>query len=71
MSTGTRRQSIKSTQSSRDTNRTTQVRANTEHTSTRSNQRALAAGTPTGNQTAVEGVDALAEDVVVRVGHHH
>lgn len=67
----TRRQPIQPTKTSRDTNRPAKISPNPQHASSRSNQRSLAARTAAGDQSAVQRVHALPEDMVIRVGHHH
>lgn len=52
-----------------DADRTSYISANTYHASPGSDQGAFAAGTSAGDKLAVERVDGLAEDVVIRVGH--
>lgn len=67
----TRTQPINPTKSGGNANRPPNIRSNTQRTPPRTNKRPLAAGTPARNQRPVERVHALAEHMVVRVGHHH
>lgn len=71
MSPRTRRQPINPTKTSRNTNGTTQIRTNTQNTTTRRNKSPLATRTPTGDQVPIERVNALTKNMVIRVRHHH
>lgn len=64
-----RRQAIQSAQAGRNSDGAAYVGADADDASPRADETRLAAGTPAGDESSVQWVHALSEEVVVGVGH--